>query len=382
MPRRLTGKFDWLSRDIVQRAAAKILASGEIPAERRSVHFDLIINDKALPPKYVITEAARLLKRDFTASNFAGGEGEANRVLRDLGFEIRDRRNKGQPRSFIQYWRPAEVKAEIQREKETGRPLTLIGGRQLRKVRPGDIVWIVTKSDRGGLNLCGRVTVAEVLGHGDASKHLGYAPSFTTEYYAVARGSDSEPMRLVDITDVVPLIRFIPDKALTINRGSIRPQELQSIRLLSSSGVLALEDVWLETAPVNLSNVDRKTLNILNAWLDDDVSDLDEEGRRIYRSQQFLERSRRNRQRVLAAKGHVCEVCGYDFERQFPGFQPSAQVHHKRPLGAGKRQAQSIDEFAVLCAPCHTAAHMGKGRKLKPWTIAQLRRLISRRWTA
>jgi 5-methylcytosine-specific restriction endonuclease McrA len=109
--------------------------------------------------------------------------------------------------------------------------------------------------------------------------------------------------------------------------------------------------------------------------------DLDPEGALRYRIQQFRERSDGNRLRVLDLKGHVCEVCGYDFANQFgDGFQPSAHVHHKKPLALGERKAESVDEFAVLCAPCHTAAHMGSGRKLNPWTIEELRDKIHKRW--
>jgi hypothetical protein len=114
---------------------------------------------------------------------------------------------------------------------------------------------------------------------------------------------------------------------------------------------------------------------------DGDLGDLDPEGAVRYRIQQFRERSDGNRLHVLELKGHICEVCGYDFAMQFgAGFSPSANVHHKNPLALGQRKAESVDEFAVLCAPCHTAAHMGDGRKLKPWTIERLREKIRRRW--
>jgi predicted HNH restriction endonuclease len=123
-------------------------------------------------------------------------------------------------------------------------------------------------------------------------------------------------------------------------------------------------------------------LDVLNEFMEDDTLDLDEEGAKIYRRQQLLERSQRNRMSVLAAKGYVCEVCGFAFSAQFPGFAPSAHVHHKKPLAGGKRKAASIKDFAVLCAPCHTAAQMGPDRKLDPWTVEELRAVIRKRWNA
>jgi 5-methylcytosine-specific restriction endonuclease McrA len=113
----------------------------------------------------------------------------------------------------------------------------------------------------------------------------------------------------------------------------------------------------------------------------EETEGLDPEGALRYRVQQFRERSDGNRLHVLDVKGHVCEVCGYDFLKQFgDGFTKSAVVHHKNPLALGVRKAQSVDEFAVLCAPCHTAAHMGSGRRLQPWTVEERRAIIRRRW--
>jgi HNH endonuclease len=112
-----------------------------------------------------------------------------------------------------------------------------------------------------------------------------------------------------------------------------------------------------------------------------EAGDLDAEGALRYRVQQFRERSDGNRLHVLDVKGHVCEVCGYDFAFQFGAeFTKSAAVHHKNPLALGERRATTVDEFAVLCAPCHTAAHMGAGRKLNPWTVEELRAIIRKRW--
>jgi hypothetical protein len=108
---------------------------------------------------------------------------------------------------------------------------------------------------------------------------------------------------------------------------------------------------------------------------------LDREGTVKYRIQRFRERSDGNRLRVLELKGATCEVCGFDFAAQYGSeFKPSAHVHHKNPLALGERQALTIDEFAVLCGPCHVAVHMGPGRALNPWSIDELKQMITKRW--
>jgi hypothetical protein len=106
-------------------------------------------------------------------------------------------------------------------------------------------------------------------------------------------------------------------------------------------------------------------------------ADFEDEGEIKYRIQQNRERSDGNRLKVLANKGFTCEVCGFNFKKYYGStFNQSANVHHLNPLALGTRRAKSVDEFAVLCAPCHTAVHMGPGRKLKPWTIDELKTKI------
>jgi len=117
----------------------------------------------------------------------------------------------------------------------------------------------------------------------------------------------------------------------------------------------------------------------------DDVleKDMAPEGRAMYRIQCFRERSDGNRLKVLQERSAVCEVCGFDFQAQYGhAFRKTAHVHHKSPLALGERRALSTNEFAVLCASCHMAAHMGPGRKLKPWSIEELRELIARPWNS
>lgn len=372
-------KFGWLTREALDRAIALIMSEGTIPPRRRSTYYDLVINGKALPPKYVIEKAAAILKwrPAFTASDFAGGDGEANRVLRDHRFEVRDRR-----RNFLQYWRPREVQNEIARETEAGRPLKVIGGAQLSKMRAGDTVWIVSTNSQGRLIVCGRFPVDAVIPRSDVSNRIGREPSFAAPWYAIAREEVAAPMRVLDAMSIAPDLTFIPDKKLTIKNGRVSPQQLQSVRALSGQGVRVLERLWFNSQPRHKPLLDSRTLDVLNDFMEDDTLDLDEEGAKIYRQQQLLERSQRNRTRVLAAKGYVCEVCGFAFDAQFLGFASSAHVHHKKPLASGKRKASTIKDFAVLCAPCHTAAHMGPKRKLNPWTVEELQAVIRKRWDA
>ena len=110
--------------------------------------------------------------------------------------------------------------------------------------------------------------------------------------------------------------------------------------------------------------------------LDDGLAGFGEEGKKIYKLSCLRERVEGNRLNILQIKGYECEVCRYQFSKQYVGFKSHAVVHHKKPLALGTRKSANVDDFAVLCAPCHVAAHMGEGRLLNPWTIEELKAKI------
>jgi len=73
-----------------QKAAAYIDREG-VPTERRSVHYDLVLNEKRYPPKYVISLAAYFATgEEYPASNFNAVEAKNYFISRE--YEIIDRR--------------------------------------------------------------------------------------------------------------------------------------------------------------------------------------------------------------------------------------------------------------------------------------------------
>lgn len=106
------------------------------------------------------------------------------------------------------------------------------------------------------------------------------------------------------------------------------------------------------------------------------VQDLRYEGALITKQQVTYERSRANRDIAIAASkpSHTCAVCGFNFER-FYGSEGKGfvEVHHARPLSAGRRKPRARD-FLVLCSNCHSMAHWRSGKA--PRTLARLKKMV------
>ena len=89
-----TGDFSMIPKDLTKQhflqAAAKADREG-YPADRRSVHYDLVIDGRRYPPKYIVSLATELLTgRPYSAQDFNAVE--AKNYFTARGYEILDRR--------------------------------------------------------------------------------------------------------------------------------------------------------------------------------------------------------------------------------------------------------------------------------------------------
>lgn len=86
---------------------------------------------------------------------------------------------------------------------------------------------------------------------------------------------------------------------------------------------------------------------------------LDAEGRKLLLQHVVGERSRKNRDFVLASreKPYACDVCGFQFAAGYgSSFGDYIEVHHLKPVSQGL-QSPKLKDFALLCANCHAVAH-------------------------
>jgi len=74
--------------------AAEIINKEGIPKHRSSTKFDVIVNYKRYPPKYLIAIASKLaLGKMIKAGTYNGGV-ESNSFLRSRGFKITNKRGE------------------------------------------------------------------------------------------------------------------------------------------------------------------------------------------------------------------------------------------------------------------------------------------------
>jgi len=83
-----------LTDDHFAKAAAQVDRHGA-PADRHSVHYDLIIGDKKYPPKYIVSLAAKFASgREHPANEFNAVE--ARDYFRNRGYVVIDRREQAE----------------------------------------------------------------------------------------------------------------------------------------------------------------------------------------------------------------------------------------------------------------------------------------------
>jgi predicted HNH restriction endonuclease len=72
------------------------------------------------------------------------------------------------------------------------------------------------------------------------------------------------------------------------------------------------------------------------------------------------ERNRKLRSHVLALRGHLCEICQFDFVERYGEFaKHCVEIHHLNPIAAARRLGREAvpDEVIVVCPNCHRALH-------------------------
>ncbi len=104
--------------------------------------------------------------------------------------------------------------------------------------------------------------------------------------------------------------------------------------------------------------------------------------RTILRLHKFRERDpkaiKQAKEKAKIEKRFFCEVCLFDFKKQYPGLGDDfIECHHKQPISKGGIRKTKAGDLAIVCANCHRMLHRKyiSGEYL---TIDELRQIISK----
>ena len=112
-----------------------------------------------------------------------------------------------------------------------GKPIDHAGSSQFDRVKPDDIVWIVTLR-KGRLTLLGRILVAEVISHSKAQHR--FAEVYDAQLHIVAKAGTARVLEEHDIQDIASDLRFDSERdRLTIKSHAITDgKQIQALREL------------------------------------------------------------------------------------------------------------------------------------------------------
>lgn len=117
-------------------------------------------------------------------------------------------------------------------------------GELFKKVRPDDVVWIVTVFPIGNLNVIGRLEVGENTNQRTAMARLN-EDLWEATYHLIAKPETEEPLREVSLSDVAEDLRFDSSRdRLNVVDGYVNGGQFQAMRTLTPESVALIETKW------------------------------------------------------------------------------------------------------------------------------------------
>lgn len=146
--------------------------------------------------------------------------------------------------SFLAYWKPSTVDAEI----EDGEPVSHAASNQFGRVEAGDVVWLVTVRE-GRLRLVTAIDVGHVTDQAGAAALVGKQPSdlWDADTHIVAADGTAREIVDRDIQHLASKLRFVSpggnDRLTLTSDGLVNPQQLQTMRVLTDGSADLLAGV-------------------------------------------------------------------------------------------------------------------------------------------
>lgn len=273
---------------------------------------------------------------------------------------------------YLLYWKvDAEIRPNIGQHMTT----TYAASNYLRRVKPGDVLWIVNVHQYH-LYLLGRLKVEFIVDDTSIAQELVDPLPDTwndSDWYAISNKYAIETMREIDITQLADKLRFNSraSEMLDMLNGRVDAQQLTTLRQLVVQSAQMMDDIWYNDAYTPQSVQDFLELS------EDDTAYA--EGKVVVRT---VRERQRSRQLVTDAKTRFrathdgklfCEVCGFDFD-QFYGID-YIEAHHTEPIASLEKETENtVESLVMLCANCHRAAHS----RTPPYNLEELRKLMKK----
>jgi hypothetical protein len=142
--------------------------------------------------------------------------------------------------NFLSYWNPQTALSNL----EEGGLLEHSASEQYQRIRPGDTVWIVTVYS-GSLHLVGRIIVGYVENQSNAAEMLGTSDLWPASHHIIAAKDTAQPIKDIPIDHLADRLRFESASGrdrLVMTNGRVRPQQLQTMRVLNTDSASLLEN--------------------------------------------------------------------------------------------------------------------------------------------
>jgi len=99
------------------------------------------------------------------------------------------------------------------------------------------------------------------------------------------------------------------------------------------------------------------------------------EGIKKHAACSVYERNRQAREKCLAHYGTTCQICGFNFEKQYGLAGKGIHVHHRKPLAEIKEnyEVDPVRDLLPVCPNCHAAIHSSSPAR----TVDDIRALLA-----
>lgn len=144
---------------------------------------------------------------------------------------------------FLIYWQERNVLAHG----VTGSPLDVVSSHQLKRVKAGDTLWLVTINQAGELILAGGLKIGEIVDYKTAVERLNDSSLWDGGFYALPQEDEAEYLRPTNLGEAAAFdLRFANTASdrLALKNGKINPQQLQTMRELTEDSAEMLARIW------------------------------------------------------------------------------------------------------------------------------------------